>query len=126
MKYIVICLIFVLTSCSRQKPVEIPGFDNESFKTDRGGCELKRIGSLDILKQNKDKFLGMSENSVFATLGRYDYQILDKRNEKIFIYFIEKGPHCEFIQNESSALRMVIYLNSVSLVKEIGFQNTNP
>lgn len=119
-------ILLLLASCQSRTPISIPNFDSESFKQDRGGCKNERIKAFENLQANKNKFLGTFENQIFATLGRYDYQILDKKNEKIFVYFLEKGPHCTQIQNPSQAQCMIIYLNSVSLVKEVVFQKGNP
>jgi hypothetical protein len=112
--------------CSNSAPVDLGNFDTEGFRSDRGGCENKREALQSDLKAVKDKLLGLSENQTIKALGRYDYQILDRKNEKVFIYFLEKGPQCEHIQNPSSALTMAVYLNSVSLVKEVTFQKGKP
>lgn len=122
----IIWLIFVIFSCQSRTPISIPNFDTESFKNDRGGCKNDRLKAKAILETNKEKLLGTFENQVFSTFGRYDYQILDKKNEKVFVYFLEKGAHCIQIQNPSQAQCMIIYLNSVSLVKEVVFQKGNP
>lgn len=119
-------LLLLLNSCSSYSPVEIPGFDSDAFKKDRGGCNNYRITQFENLKKQKDLLLGASENQIIQTLGRYDYQILDKKNQKVFVYFLEKGPQCEFIQNPTTSEAMVIYLNSVSLTKEVLFQKGNP
>ena len=127
MKYFVfIFFIGVLFSC-RPKPIDLGNEINLSlFKEDRGGCDNKRMAMQTALENVKDSLLTHSENELLATLGRYDFQILDRKNEKIFMFYLEPGPHCEQIQNESSARSMAIYLNSVSLVKEVTFQNGLP
>lgn len=122
----ILWLIFVIVSCQSRTPITISNFDAGNFKNDRGGCKNERLKALPILKANKNKLLGSFENQIFSTFGRYDYQILDKKNEKIFVYFLEKGAHCTQIQNSSQAQCMIIYLNSVSLVKEVIFQKGNP
>ncbi len=126
MKYFLILITALLFSCAKGEKISFENFENEAFKTDRSACLEKRTQFTNVLKSQKDLFLGKTENDVFATLGRYDYQILDRKNEKIFIYFLEKGAQCENIQNETSANRLVLYFNSVSLVKEVTFQTTNP
>ncbi len=98
----------------------------DNFKKDRGGCEDFRVKEIEHLKVAKDSLLSHSENEVLATLGRYDFQILDTKNQKVFVYYLEKGPQCENIQNETSATSMAVYFNAVSLVKEVTFQKGMP
>jgi hypothetical protein len=115
-------VVLVLQACSYSKPLEINGFDNEPFKNDRGGCEGKRMPAFEILKQNRDIILTISENEILKTFGRYDYQMLEKKNEKFFVYFFEKGPQCENIRNPTTSEAMILHFNSVGLVKEVVFQ----
>lgn len=114
-----------LASC-RDKKVDFGKFDLQSFKTDRGGCEGKRVNLIEELKTIRPKILGLTENQIYETLGRYDFQILSRRNEKIFVFFLEKGPQCESIQNATQARSMILYFNASSLVKEVSFQFGSP
>jgi hypothetical protein len=118
--------LFFILSCRHDQPLKLPTFDGEAFKKDRGGCLAQRSGWQAFLETHKKVFLGATENQIFSTLGRYDYQILDKKNEKTFVYFLEKGSHCLHIQSPSLAKCMVIKFNSVSLVKEVIFNQGNP
>ncbi len=120
-KLLVSGFVFLL-GCSYSKPLEIKGLNAEDFKSDRAGCLGKRAEQLEVIKNNKDSFLGISENVLFKTIGRYDYQVLDKKNEKIFVYFLESGPQCKGIQNPTDATSLVLYLNAVKLVKEAVIQ----
>lgn len=122
MRKILIISLISLFSC-REKKADLGNFDLQSFKTDRGGCEGKRDKLIEDLKQLRPKMLSLTENQIVDNFGRYDYQILSRRNEKVFVYFLEKGPQCEYIQNPTKARSMVVYFNSVSLVKEVSFQN---
>jgi hypothetical protein len=115
-------LVFWLNACSYSKPLELKDFDFKAFKSDRGACEGKRTLQIEYLKNNKDKILSISENEVIKAFGRYDYQGLGKKNEKTFVYFLEKGPHCDQIQNSTQALSMIVHFNSVGLAKEILFE----
>lgn len=111
-----------LLGCSYSKPLEIQGFNQEQFKTDRSGCKGLRKDAIEQLKTNKDKFLGISENEIMKALGKYDYQVLEERNEKIFIYFLEPGAHCQSTQNPTEAESLILYMNAVKLVKEVDFR----
>ncbi|AFK03220.1 hypothetical protein Emtol_2081 [Emticicia oligotrophica DSM 17448] len=120
---LLVCLSFF--SC-KKKEANFGKFDLQSFKTDRGGCEGKREKLVEDLKTQKNNILGLTENQVVDNLGRYDFQILSRRNEKVFVYYLEKGPQCEMIQNPTQARSMILYFNAASLVKEVSFQYGSP
>ena len=122
MRKIIIIALLVMCACQKKK-ADLGNFDLQSFKTDRGGCEDKRVKLIDPLKDLKPKILGLSENQIVENFGRYDYQILSRRNEKVFVYFLEKGPQCDHIQNPTNSRSMLLYFNAASLVKEVSFQN---
>lgn len=112
-------MVFSIAGCSYSDPLQIPGLDTEAFKGDRGGCNGSRERQIALLKEKKDLFLGISENEIFRAIGRYDYQVLDRKNEKVFVYYLEAGPQCEQIQSATPAESLVLYLNAVKLVKEV-------
>lgn len=129
MKLQILSLLLVFTamlSCSNPDTTKFGNFDFKAFRSDRGACENKREKLQTQLKSLRQQILGLSENEVIDLFGRYDFQILDTKNQKVFIYYLEKGPHCEFIQNESSALSIAMYFNATSLVKDITFQSGKP
>lgn len=117
-----VIFVLILWGCSYSKPLEIVGLESDAFKADRGGCEGKRSSQIDLLKKNKEKFLGISENEIMRALGRYDYQVLNKRNEKVFVYYLEPGLQCESMHNPTDAESLVLYMNAVKLVKEVVIQ----
>lgn len=119
MKHKIWLIIILLAGCSYADPLEVPGLDSAAFKEDRGGCKGERQRQIDLLKENKDRFLGISENEIFKGIGRYDYQVLDRKNEKVFVYFLEPGPQCEQLQQPTQAESLVLYMNAVKLVKEV-------
>lgn len=119
---ITILVGLLLNSGCIEKKVDLGTFDVQKFKTDRGGCNGKRVEMINDLKGVQSRLLGLSQNQIFETLGRYDFQILDRRNQKYFVYYLEKGPHCEQIQNPTKAQSMALKFNAVSLVKEVTFQ----
>ncbi len=122
-KILIFCL--VLTACGG-KEVDFGSFDLKRFKNDRGGCKSERANQIEEFKAIKPKLLGLSEREIVRYFGRYDFQVLDRRNEKIFVYYFEKGEHCQYMQNKSTSQSVALYFNSVSLVKEVTFQVGNP
>lgn len=123
MKNILFLLITIFfLSCSYSKPVDFPELDAKSFKSDRGGCNGFRASQLELITENKDRFLEINENNIFKTLGRYDYEVLSKQQKKIFVYFLEPGPHCESVQNPTEAESILLYFNSAKLVNQVILQ----
>lgn len=121
------CVVVLLFSgCSTVEKPDLGTFDSELFISDRNACEEKRTSQIEELRGMKDKILGLSETQIKEGFGRYDYQILDRRSEKIIVFFLEKGPQCEQLQQPSNALVMELHINAVGLVKEVGFRRGNP
>jgi hypothetical protein len=122
------CLLIVLfiSGCSTVEKPDLGTFDSELFISDRNACEGKRVNQIDELRGMKEKILGLSETQIKEGFGRYDYQILDRRSEKIIVFFLEKGPQCEQLQQPSTALVMELHINAVGLVKEVDFRRGNP
>jgi hypothetical protein len=121
MKYLSLLLLSIAFISCRSTPVEVgEGFDSEVFRSDRNACLNKRLDMKESLTRGKDALIGHSENDMFSTLGRYDLQMLDARNQKVFIYFLEPGPQCD--RKPSEAISMAVYFNATKLVKEITFQ----
>jgi hypothetical protein len=118
-KGLIVILSILFQACSYSDPLNLPGLDGDGFKNDRGGCEGNRQKQIELIKAYKDQFLGISENQIFKAIGRYDYQVLDKKNEKIFVYFLEPGSQCEHMQNPTEAESLVLYMNAVKLVKQV-------
>ena len=114
-----------MASC-QNKNADLGTFDQKTFRIDRGACEGKREKLIEELKNLRPKILGLTENQVIETLGRYDFQILSRRNEKVFVFYLEKGAHCKNIQNPTQARSMILYFNAASLVKEVSFQFGSP
>jgi len=119
-------LLLLLTGCQKFTPLDLGNFDQATFKNDRGGCQGKRLAQIDAFKSLESKLLGASENQIKDALGRYDFQILDERSQKVFVYYFEKGPHCEAIQNPSQAQSVALYFNAIGLVKQVTFQRGMP
>lgn len=118
-KAFLVALALVMNACSYSDPLQVPGLDAEAFQNDRGGCNGGRSKQIALVKEHKDKFLGISENEIFKAIGRYDYQVLDRKNEKVFVYFLEPGPQCEQMQNPTEAESLVLYMNAVKLVRQV-------
>ncbi|WP_053404346.1 hypothetical protein [Persicobacter sp. CCB-QB2] len=95
------CLSFF--SC---KPTpEIPGFDQESWKADREGCQGKRAALLPLLQAKEADLEKISTTQIVKLLGRPNKEELYRRSQRFFHYQISGGKGCEEQQQVVYRLR---------------------
>lgn len=113
-----IAFIFLLSNCTSHP--EIPGFDSEAWKSDKYGCEGKRVELGKILIENKEQLLEMKENAILSFLGRPDENELYTRDQKFYTYFIEPSYHCEGVEGtKEDADHLLLRFNSIGLVNDV-------
>jgi hypothetical protein len=117
-------VLSLLTACTNQP--DLNGFDVEAFKNDRGSCAGTREKQIDWLKAHKMTWKGVSSNDLEDILGKPDIQQLADRNQEYYIYYLEKGPHCDNSTNPSSARSMAFRFSAMGLTTEITFQQGLP
>lgn len=117
-------LLFLFTSCTNQP--DLSGLDTEAFKADRGSCQGTREKQIEWLKMHKMTWKGVSSNDVEDILGKPDIQQLADRNQEYYVYFLEKGPHCDTMKNASKARTMAFRFSAMGLTTEITFQQGLP
>mgnify|MGYP000001540286 FL=1 len=117
-------LLVLFASCTNQP--DLSGFDVDAFKKDRGGCAGTREKQIDWLKTHKMTWKGVSSNDLEDMLGKPDIQQLADRNQEYYVYFLEKGPHCDNIKNPSTARTMAFRFSAMGLTTEITFQQGLP
>ncbi len=125
MKPFLFVLSLMFWQCTA-KQAELNNFNFDDFKSDKAACIGKRTQEIETLMAESKKILGLSEKEVYATFGKYDVQVLSRRNKKVLIFFLEKGPQCQQIQNPSQALTMALEINAIGLVEEVLFQKGLP
>jgi hypothetical protein len=119
MKYLFFILsVFLITACTHQP--DLTGFDAESFKQDRGGCQGQRSKQIEWLKAHKMELRGTTSNHMEDILGKPDIQQLADRNQEYYIYFLEPGPHCN--QQTSQAKSIAFRFSAMGIATEITFQ----
>ena len=62
-KIIIVLSLLAFMACQKKK-ADLGTFDLQSFKTDRGGCEGKRVKLIEELKILRPKILGLTENQI--------------------------------------------------------------
>jgi hypothetical protein len=122
-KYI-LSIIFLATACTKQPKLE--GLDLEKWRADKGGCSGERTKNIERLKSLKEEIKGTSSNDLDDYLGRPDVQQLADRNQEYYIYFLEKGVHCETLQKKSDAQSMAIRFSAMGMATEVTFQRGVP
>lgn len=121
---IILPIIFLATACTKQPKLE--SLNLERWSADKGGCGGERTKNIDKLKSLKEEIKGTSSNDLDDYLGIPDVQQLADRNQKYYIYFLEKGTHCETLQKESEAQSMAVRFSAMGMATEVTFQRGVP
>ncbi|WP_229236067.1 hypothetical protein [Dyadobacter tibetensis] len=109
-------------ACS-SAPDNLGSLDLKAWRSDRGGCENKRSLLVESFKEEESQLLGKFIDDIGTLLGRPDIHQLGERNIKLYVYFLEEGPHCDDIKVKSDAKKAILKFNAVGLLTEITFQN---
>jgi len=96
------------------------------WRNDRGGCSNDRLRQLEAFNGAKNELLGKSVNEIGRLFGRPDIAQLGKRNQKIYMYYLEAGEHCEMEGNPSDARKVVFFFNAVGILNQISVQKEMP
>lgn len=126
MKYIKNLVIFLVICSSCTKQPKLEGLDLEKWRTDKGGCSGERTQMIDKLKVLKEEIKGVSSNDLDDYLGKPDVQQLADRNQEYYVYFLEKGVHCETLQKSSEARSMAVRFSAMGMATEVTFQTGVP
>lgn len=122
-KYFTVISIFCF-SCTKQPKLE--GINLEKWRADKGGCLGERTQTIEQLKSLKEEIKGVSSNDLDDYLGKPDVQQLADRNQEYYVYFLEKGVHCETLQKPSEARSMAVRFSAMGMATEVTFQKGVP
>lgn len=117
-----ICLLYGCGST----PDTFGKLDLKKWRSDRGGCNGVRATLLPDFKAEAQNFKGKSVNTIGELLGRPDVNQLADRNQKFYVYFLEKGTQCDQPGVKSNSRSVAIRMSAIGLVTEITFQNGIP
>ncbi len=115
----------LLVGCS-SGPDKLGRLDLVKWRQDRGACAGIRPGLVDDFKVEQANLMGKFADEVGSMLGKPDIHQLGSRNQKLYVYFLEKGPQCEDITKPSPAQKVILRFNAVGLLSEITYQNDLP
>ncbi len=108
-------------------PDRLGALDLKAWRNDRGGCKGVRQGLLADFMAVRDQFKGIHVNDLGKMLGRPDVNEITDRNAKVYVYYVEKGPHCgDNPGARSGAKSVALRVSSIGLVTEVSTQNGTP
>ena len=113
-------LFFVLASC--RTTIDFESFDSQAWQGDRNGCLGQRENLLPDLMKEKDKLMGMNQQTVAWTLGQPDRQELYVHNQKFFIYFVDPSDACSGQDLEELPQQLHLRFDAIGKVNEISLQ----
>ncbi len=118
-------LVATLVGCS-SPPDRLGKLDLVKWRQDRRACEGIRQTLVADFKAEQAQLMEKFADDVGQILGKPDIHQLGGRNQKYYVYFLEKGPQCDDITQNSSALKVILRFNAVGLLSEITYQNDLP
>ncbi|GAA4411359.1 hypothetical protein GCM10023187_37050 [Nibrella viscosa] len=118
-------IVAILGGCS-EAPDKLGRLDLVKWRQDRGGCNGLRSTLVPDLKAVQQDLKGRSSNEIGQLLGRPDINQIADRGQKFYIYFLEKGPHCDDTKAKSAAPSVAIRMSAVGVATEVTFQNGLP
>jgi hypothetical protein len=120
-----IIIVMTLLACS-SAPDQFGKLDLKKWRGDRGGCNGVRASILANFKAESQNLKGKSANTIGEWLGRPDINQIADRNQKFYIYFLERGPQCDKAGAKSNSRSVALRLSAIGLVSEITYQNGLP
>jgi len=122
---LIVALAAWLSGCT-SAPDKLGRLDLVKWRQDRGACDGVRPGLVEDFKVEQASLMGKFADDVGRILGRPDIHQLGSRNQKFYVYFLEKGTQCEDITKASKALKVILRFNAVGLLSEITYQKDLP
>lgn len=119
-------LLIGLTAICSPPPDQFGKLDLKKWRSDRGGCNGVRATLVSNFKAEVQNLKGKTANTLGELLGRPDINQIADRNQKFYIYFLEKGPHCDKPGAASTSKSVAIRLSAIGLATEVTFQNGIP
>lgn len=120
-----LCLLVVLFSCG-PAPDQFGKLNIKKWRSDRGGCNGVRAALEADFRAEIQNLKGKTTNTIGELLGRPDVNQIADRNQKFYIYYLEKGPQCDQPGAKSTSRSVAIRMSAIGLATEVTFQNGLP
>lgn len=124
-RFYILLIALLISGCS-ETPDEFGKLNIKQWRSDRGGCNGIRATLVPAFKAEVQNLKGKTANTIGELLGRPDINQIADRNQKFYIYFLEKGPHCDQPGHKSNSRSVAIRMSAIGLATEITFQNGLP
>lgn len=118
-------IVSLLFACSAP-PERLGRLDLVEWRKDRRACENIRTKLIEDFKAEENQLVGKFADDVGKMLGKPDIHQLAGRNQKVYIYYLEKGTQCDDITQPSTAMKAVLRFNAIGLLTEIIYQRDMP
>lgn len=122
---VLVSIVFLLANCSTV-PDQFGKLDLKKWRSDRGGCNGVRATLEADFRAEIQNLKGKTTNTIGELLGRPDVNQIEDRNQKFYIYYLEKGPQCDQPGAKSTSRSVAIRMSAIGLATEITFQNGIP
>ena len=127
LRYVLILIVPIGLSVScGPAPDTFGKLDLKKWRGDRGGCNGVRATLVPAFRAEIQNLKGNSANTIGELLGRPDINQIADRNQKYYIYFLEKGTHCDRPTEKSNSPSVAIRMSAIGLATEVTFQNGLP
>lgn len=118
-------LSILFTGCN-STPDQFGQLNLKKWRDDRGGCNGIRAALLPAFRSEIPNLKGKTANTIGDLLGRPDINQIADRNQKFYIYFLEKGSHCDKPGVKSQSRSVALRMSAMGVATEITFQNGLP
>lgn len=116
-------VFFAFLSIGCQTAIDIDGFDEEAFQSDPNGCLEIRAAMKDTLFVADTHFKGLTQEEIYATLGKPDRQELASRSQKYFVYYIDPAPNCKGDSAAPQPLTLYVRFSATNRASEVKYEN---
>lgn len=124
--FILLMLLVGTTVGCDPAPDQFGKLSLKKWRSDRGGCSGVRATLVPDFKAEVQNLKGKTANTIGELLGRPDVNQIADRNQKFYVYFIEKGPQCDRPGAKSTSRSVAIRMSAIGLATEITFQEGIP
>jgi len=98
LKFKRVYLLLVLLALSCKEVTKLDNFDRIEWQRDKNGCMGIRKKMVESLEKQSNKLKDLSQNQVLQLLGKPDIHNLYQRQQRFYVYFVEKGIQCDSLQ----------------------------
>ncbi len=107
-----------LAGCGHALP-DLPDFDSATWKADPYGCRNQRAALVPILEKHRADLFEARVNDITNLLGHPDEEELGEQSDKVYIYYVTPGLHCQPGHPRSARPRVMLRSGATGTVTEL-------